>query len=69
MKQFTRQFEDSMVEYINKILDLAPIVLSPRAESLLFKNIYEIFSNSSDHSESENGVFACGHWMPSKNQQ
>lgn len=60
--------EDSMVEYINKILGLAPIILSQRAEALLFRNIYEIFSNSSDHSESKNGVFACGHWMPSKKQ-
>lgn len=29
--------EDSMVEYINKILGLAPIILSQRAEALLFR--------------------------------
>lgn len=60
--------EESMVEYINKILDLAPITLSPKAESHLFTSIYEIFSNSSDHSEAQSGVFACGHWMPTKKQ-
>ena len=60
--------EESMVKYINRILELAPITLSPKAESYLFTNIYEIFSNSSDHSESDNGVFACGHWMPVKKQ-
>ncbi len=60
--------EDSIIDYINKILDLAPITLSPKASSHLFSVIYEIFSNSSDHSEADNGVFACGHWMPTKNQ-
>lgn len=58
--------EDSIIDYINKILELAPIILSDSAQGYLFKNIYEIFSNSSDHSEAHNGVFACGHWMPQK---
>lgn len=60
--------EDYIVEYINRILDLAPITLSSKADEYLFTSIYEIFSNSSDHSESANGVFACGHWMPQKKQ-
>ena len=58
--------EESIIDYINRILDLAPINLSPSAEGYLFKNIYEIFSNSSDHSEAISGVYACGHWMPQK---
>lgn len=60
--------EDYIVEYINRILSLAPITLSSKADEYLFTSIYEIFSNSSDHSESVNGVFACGHWMPQKKQ-
>lgn len=60
--------EESIVEYINRILSLAPINLSSKAESYLFTNIYEIFSNSSDHSEAQSGVYACGHWMPTKKQ-
>lgn len=58
--------EDSIIEYINRILELAPIELSSNAESYVFKNIYEIFSNSSDHSNATHGVFSCGHWMPNK---
>lgn len=56
--------EDSIIDYIDRILKLAPINLSPSAEGYLFKNIYEIFSNASDHSNAIGGVFACGHWMP-----
>lgn len=58
--------EDSIMSYINRILDLAPVTLNPEARAFLFTNIYEIFSNSSEHSESDCGVFACGHWMQRK---
>jgi hypothetical protein len=59
--------EDSIIDYINKILDLAPIRLTSDAEEYVFKNIYEIFANSSEHSGERTGVYACGHWMPQKN--
>lgn len=59
--------EEYIMHYIDKILELAPVTLLPRAEEYLFKNIYEIFSNSSEHSLAKYGVYACGHWMPKKN--
>lgn len=58
--------DDSLVDYIGNILDLAPITLSEKCRDLLFKNIYEIFTNAVEHSNSQFGVFACGHWMPTK---
>lgn len=58
----------NLINYIDNILDLAPITLSPDCRDSLFKNIYEIFNNATDHSNSSCGVFACGHWMPNKNQ-
>lgn len=58
--------DESLVDYIGNILDLAPITLSEKCRDLLFKNIYEIFSNAVEHSHSKYGVFACGHWMPQK---
>lgn len=59
--------EEYIMHYIDKILELAPITLLSSAEENLFKNIYEIFSNSSEHSLAKCGVYACGHWMPKKN--
>ena len=56
--------DDFIIDYIGNILDLAPIKLNPRAEEMLFQNIYEIFSNAVDHSRAKLGVYACGHWMP-----
>lgn len=58
--------DESLVNYIGNILDLAPITLSAKCSDLLFKNIYEIFTNAVEHSNSHYGVFACGHWMPQK---
>ena len=58
--------DDGLVDYVGSILDLAPITLSEKCRDLLFKNIYEIFSNAIEHSNSNYGVFACGHWMPQK---
>lgn len=58
--------DEDLVAYIDNILDLAPITLSDKCRDLLFKNIYEIFSNAVEHSRSNYGVFACGHWMPKK---
>ena len=60
--------DDSIITYINNILRLAPIQLSDSAEEILFKNIYEIFNNSVEHSNAQNGVYACGHWMPQKKE-
>lgn len=56
--------DDIIIEYIDKILELAPIQLSSDCNNLLFRNIYEIFNNSIDHSDSICGVYSCGHWMP-----
>lgn len=60
--------EDEIVPYIDNILHLAPISLSEDCRMMLFKNIYEIFINAVDHSQANNGVFSCGHWMPNKRQ-
>lgn len=50
--------------YIDHIIDLAPVVLSDAAKDMLFMNIYEIFINAHDHSKEAYGVYACGHWFP-----
>ncbi len=60
--------DSSIITYIDNILDLAPIRLSVNCRELLFKNIYEIFNNAVEHSQSVCGVYACGHWMPNKRQ-
>lgn len=57
-----------IIDYIIKILDLAPIQLTDNSYGVLFQNIYEIFNNSIDHSRAQHGVFACGHWMPQKRE-
>lgn len=56
--------DSEIIDYIDNILKLAPVKLSGNAEEILFKNIYEIFNNSVDHANANNGVYACGHWMP-----
>lgn len=58
--------DSSIIEYIDNILELAPIRLTDQGHEVLFKNIYEIFNNSVDHSRANHGVYACGHWMPKK---
>lgn len=58
--------DSSIIEYIDNILELAPIRLTDQGREVLFKNIYEIFNNSVDHSRANHGVYACGHWMPKK---
>ena len=60
--------EDSVIEYINNILKLAPINLTVKAEEVLFQNIYELLSNAADHSRASRGVYACGNWMPKKQE-
>ena len=60
--------ESFIVDYIDKILELAPIMLSEDCNSKLFKNIYEMFSNSIDHSHAQYGVYSCGHWMPKRKE-
>lgn len=60
--------DESIMDYIDNILDLAPIKFTPQGRQLLFKNIYEIFNNSVEHSRSSLGVYCCGHWMPHKKQ-
>ena len=57
-----------IMDYIDHILDLAPIELTDKARQTLFTNIYEIFNNACDHSESKLGLFSCGHWMPKKDE-
>lgn len=56
--------DESIMGYIDNILKLAPVKLTGTAEGVLFKNIYEIFINSTEHSGAQKGVYACGHWMP-----
>lgn len=60
--------DDYIIDYIDNILKLAPIQLTTNCHDVLFKNIYEIFNNSTDHSRAQFGVFSCGHWMPTKKQ-
>lgn len=60
--------EDSAIEYTNNILNLAPIKMTEKANEVLFNNIYELFSNAVDHSNAQNGVYACGNWMPKKQE-
>lgn len=60
--------EDSVIDYTNNILSLAPIKLTETAEELLFINIYELFINAYDHSKAMNGVYACGNWMPKRKE-
>lgn len=58
--------DDTIINYIENILDLAPIQLTEQCHELLFKNIYEIFNNTAEHSGAKQGVYCCGHWMPKK---
>lgn len=60
--------DDKLMQYIDNILQRAPISLSDACRQMLFKNIYEIFVNAIEHSHSPCGVFSCGHWMPNKQQ-
>lgn len=60
--------DEYIIDYIDNILKLAPIRLTGNCRDALFKNIYEIFNNSADHSRAQFGVFSCGHWMPQKKQ-
>lgn len=60
--------DEYIIDYIDNILKLAPIRLTSNCRDALFKNIYEIFNNSADHSRARFGVFSCGHWMPQKKQ-
>ena len=60
--------DDSIINYIDNILYLAPIRLSDDCRALLFKNIYEIFNNAIEHSQALCGVYSCGHWMPTQKQ-
>lgn len=60
--------DEQIQAYIDNILALAPITLSSTGYELMFKNLYEIFNNSSEHSNAKCGVYGCGHWMPTKKQ-
>lgn len=60
--------DSDIISYIDNILRLAPITLSDKAQESLFKNIYEIFINSIEHSGASHGVYACGHWFPTKKE-
>lgn len=60
--------DTDIIDYINNILSLAPIKLGGNAKGYLFKNLYEILINSSEHSEANDGVYSCGHWMPQRKE-
>lgn len=54
--------EDMMEKYTDKIIKLAPILLSNEASAELTSIFFEIFQNSFIHSKSEIGVYSCGNW-------
>ena len=60
--------EGSVIEYIDNILQLAPIRLAEKANEVLFNNIYELLNNASEHSKATKGVYACGNWMPKRKE-
>ena len=60
--------EPSVIQYIDSIIDLAPIRLSDTAKQQIFQNIFEIFANATEHSEQVNGVYSCGHWLPKQKE-
>ncbi|MCD8338251.1 MAG: ATP-binding protein, partial [Lachnospiraceae bacterium] len=60
--------DDTVIDYISNILNLAPIDLTERCAEVLFKNIFEIFNNAVEKSNARYGVYSCGHWMPKKKQ-
>lgn len=55
--------DDTMEEYVDKIMDLAPIKMNQKASDILSSYIYEIYQNSFSHAESPIDVFSCGYWM------
>lgn len=63
-----RHIEDlvNAADQIDMILYKAPVVLNPDAADILSSRLYEVFSNSFEHSLSELDTFCCGHWMPKK---
>lgn len=54
--------QDDLVNVINKILDLAPIVMSEDARCVLFSKFYEMFINATTHGANEIGAFCSGKW-------
>lgn len=60
--------DESIIEYTNSILAHTPVQLTPTADEALFKNIYELFNNALVHSEAQNGIYGCGHWLPKKKE-
>lgn len=60
--------DESIIEYTNSILAHTPVQLTPMADEALFKNIYELFNNALVHSEAQNGIYGCGHWLPKKRE-
>ena len=60
--------EEEVLSYIENIIGHAPVKLTETAHELLFQNIYEVFSNASEHSEENLGVYAGGHWMPNSRE-
>lgn len=56
--------DDVFMNYIDSIIGLSHLNILDEAKQKLFKNLYELFVNASEHSHEKNGVFSCGHWMP-----
>ena len=56
--------DESIIEYTNSILAHTPVQLTPIADEALFKNIYELFNNALVHSNAQDGIYGCGHWLP-----
>lgn len=61
-------FDDLVTEYTQDILKLMPINMSEDLESEITSKIYEVFANAAEHSNSNIGVHACGHYFPKKKE-
>ena len=60
--------DESLCEYIDNIINLAPVTLSETGKEQIFQNIYELFDNANEHSEQSYGIYSSGLWLPNKNE-
>ncbi|WP_300304664.1 ATP-binding protein [Anaerosolibacter sp.] len=55
--------DETINDYIQNILRLAPIGMDDEVRHELLSKLYEIFANAFEHSKSEIGIFCCGHYL------
>lgn len=66
---FTSINSDSdIVPNVEKILNLAPIIMDEKTRGILFTCFYEVFNNAFTHSNSIAGIFFSGYWYPNKKE-